>query len=136
MSSYTPTSAELDILKNGLKYGLGPPRRLKITDVAPSFESISLFLSSNLKIGVSENQMKAELSALAHDYVSSYQPSQQTLRKHGILKRLRQNKDIVICKPDKGNSVVIMDRVDYNQRMLELISDKSKFVKRKVIGGR
>ena len=80
--------------------------------------------------------MKAELSALAHDYVSSYQPSQQTLRKHGILKRLRQNKDIVICKPDKGNSVVIMDRVDYNQRMLELISDKTKFVKRKVIGGR
>jgi len=43
------------------------------------------------------------------------------------LKRLSQNKDIVIQKSDKGNAVVILNKVDYTERVKELLSDNSKF---------
>ena len=67
---------------------------------------------------------------MAHKYVSSYKPSKQALRKHSILKKLKNNPDIIITKPDKGNGVVVMDRTDYDKRMLEMIGDTSKFQKR------
>ena len=46
-----------------------------------------------------------------------------------VLRNLRQNKDIVITKPDKGNWVVILDRNLYNNAIEEIISDISKFEK-------
>ena len=52
-----------------------------------------------------------------------------TLKKHKILEKLRRNKDIVIIRPDKGNGVVVMDRVIYNQQMYALLNDKNKFKK-------
>ena len=51
------------------------------------------------------------------------------LRQHCILGNLRNNKDIVITKPDKGNGVVILDRKLYNNAIEEIISDTSKFEK-------
>ena len=39
------------------------------------------------------------------------------------------NKDIVIHKSDKGNSVVIVDRVDYVKKLQEMVDDQSKFKK-------
>ena len=33
----------------------------------------------------------------------------------------------MIKRPDKGNGVVVMDRVIYNQQMHALLSDKNKF---------
>ena len=61
--------------------------------------------------------LKAELSQLANLYYSKYKPSTKTLKKHGILRKLRENKDIVITHPDKGNGVVIMNRKDYDKAM-------------------
>ena len=52
-----------------------------------------------------------------------------TLKKHKILEKLRRNKDIVIIRPDKGNGVVVMDRLIYNQQMYALLNDKNKFKK-------
>ena len=37
------------------------------------------------------------------------------------------NKDIVILRPDKGNGVVIMDKITYKSKMYELLNDESKF---------
>ena len=48
------------------------------------------------------------------------------LKEHNILEKLRRNKDIVVTRPDKGNGVVVMDRVIYNQQMYALLSDKNK----------
>ena len=42
---------------------------------------------------------------------------------------LKSNKNIIIQKADKGNSVVVIDRLKYVHRMEELLSDRSKFVK-------
>ena len=63
----------------------------------------------------------------ANSYYSNYKPTRAALKKHGILKKLRNNKDIVILRPDKGNGVVIMDAITYKSKMYELLNDESKF---------
>ena len=73
--------------------------------------------------------MRAELSQLANSYYSKCKPSTQTLKKHGILKNLRENKDIIITHPDKGNGVVIMNRKYYEKAMYDMLEDNSKFKK-------
>ena len=44
-----------------------------------------------------------------------------------FIRKLRKNKNIVILKPDKGIGVVVLDRTDYNQGILKIINDTSKF---------
>lgn len=74
-----------------------------------------------------KGKLVADLSHLAHSYVSSHQPSSADLKKCRILKDLTKNKDIVILKPDKGNGLVVMDRKAYEQGIFSIISDTSKF---------
>ena len=129
ISSHKLSTSEEDALKFGLNHGL-QPQRLSQTDVFVSFEKLYLFISSNLKEGANASELKAELSHMAHRYVSSYKPSKQALRKHSILKKLKSKPDIVITKPDKRNGIVIMNKTDYDMRMMEMISDTTKFQKR------
>ena len=48
------------------------------------------------------------------------------------LKTLMRNKNIVIQKADKGNTVVIMDKEKYIQGVQNVISDSSKFIPLKI----
>ena len=43
------------------------------------------------------------------------------------LKQLGANQDIVVCKPDEGRAVVILDKSPYIDNILPIISDRSKF---------
>lgn len=45
------------------------------------------------------------------------------------LQKLSANKDLVIQKTDKGNSVAVLNRCDYVAKMESLLSDSSKFKK-------
>ena len=69
------------------------------------------------------------MSQLAHSYIASHGPSQNDRKEWKILKSLRRNKNIVILRPDKGNGVVVLDRITYDDSILNLISDSSKFNK-------
>ena len=40
---------------------------------------------------------------------------------------LRQNKFITVCKLDKGNGVVLLNKSDYVKKMENILLDKSKF---------
>ena len=128
LSNYKLSHMENDLLKYGLSYAI-PPKFLSKTDVFTTFEKMNRYLSTELKSADDTETLKAELSKLANSYYSNYKPSQQTLKKHGILKRLRDNKDLVITRPDKGNGVVIMNRKDYNKSMYDILKDKNKFRK-------
>ena len=68
-----------------------------------------------------------KISNLAHSYVNFYKPTLHALKKHRILKRLANNKDIVILRPDKGSRAVILNRDDYIKKLSDIISDTSKF---------
>ena len=48
------------------------------------------------------------------------------MKKHGILRQLLKNNDIVILRPDKGNNI-IMDRNVYIQKIFEIMTDRTKF---------
>jgi len=45
-----------------------------------------------------------------------------------ILRNLGKRDDLYISKPDKGNSVVILNRSDYGNDMLDILSDNTKFI--------
>ena len=76
-----------------------------------------------------KSQIKAHLSYLANSYFYNYKPSPHILRQHRVLRNLRENKNIVITKPDKENGVVTLDRKLYDNSIQELITDTSKFEK-------
>ena len=44
-----------------------------------------------------------------------------------MLKKLASNKDVVVCKPDKGNIIVLIDSPKYVHSMTAVISDGIKF---------
>jgi hypothetical protein len=46
-----------------------------------------------------------------------------------ILKSLGKNKDIVICRPDKGKGVVILNKNDYISKLNSILNDNTKFSK-------
>ena len=43
------------------------------------------------------------------------------------LRELRTSKNIIITRPDKGNGTVLMNKVDYISKMMEILGDKTKF---------
>ena len=49
-----------------------------------------------------------------------------------ILERLKKNKNIIICRSDKGRGVVILDREDYIAKMSLILNDYSTFEKKKL----
>ena len=135
LSNYALTDEEKLLLKNGLQFSL-PPAKLLRSDVVTAFEMMNTYLTSELKEGVDPNAVKVDLAYLANNYTSSYKPSQAALKKHSILKRLKNNKEIIITRPDKGNGVVIMNRSDYHNAIMRIINDTSKFARRKRLCGR
>ena len=40
---------------------------------------------------------------------------------------IRQNKSLIICKPDKGNGVVLMNKTDYVQKINAIFLDTKRF---------
>ena len=49
------------------------------------------------------------------------------------LKTLSKNKDSIIQKSDKGNSIVLINKSDYLDKMYNILSDSKKFVKSSVV---
>ena len=50
-------------------------------------------------------------------------------KKSGLLNDLRKDDSIIITKPDKVNGIVIVNKLDYLNKMKQLISDETKFKK-------
>ena len=72
-------------------------------------------------------EVKTKISNLNHSYVNSYQPTLHALKKHRILKKLANSKDIVILRPDKGSGTVILNKDEYIKKLSDIIRDTSKF---------
>ena len=92
-----------------------------------TFELMYRTMKSDIKSNEDTGRLKSDISHIANKYISDYKPSKSTLRKHGILRRLRKNNQIVIIRPDKGNAVVILNREHYNRMILDIVSEKTKF---------
>ena len=84
-------------------------------------------MANDIKDSRNLSSLKVQLSYLANSYYCNYKPTKSTLKKHSILKKLKNNKDIIITHPDKGEGVVIINKLDYNRMIYDIINDKSKF---------
>ena len=81
--------------------------------ILSTFEFIHQTLSWDLKYENQSGELKALLPNLANVYKSTYKTTKNTLKKHGILKCLLSNKNIVITRSDKGSGIVILDKTFY-----------------------
>ena len=57
----------------------------------------------------------------------SYVITKLTKEEFASLKSLPKNDSLIIQKSDKGNSIAIIDKDDYLQKMRNIFSDSSKF---------
>ena len=126
LANHSLTSEEEELLKHGLDYGIPPPFRLRKTNIFYSYELLCKFMCSNLKNSKDSEIVRSELTHFANVYLD-YKPSKSSLRKHNVLKRLKQNDTIVITRPDKGNGVVIINKQDYIRSIQDILSDERKF---------
>ena len=94
-----------------------------------TFDFIHRAMNKDLKDNRDAGEVKAKLSYLANSYVNSYKPTKNVLRKYRVLNKSRNNKDIFITKPDKGNGVAIVYRWLYMSRMYDIVNDASRFLK-------
>ena len=74
-------------------------------------------------------ELKTKMSHLANSYVNAYKPTKNSLKKHKTLKRLRESRDTVILRPQKGCGTVLLDREEYVKKIYAIINDTSKFKK-------
>ena len=85
------------------------PNFINKTDAFTAFHLIPGAQNKSLKNNRDAGGVKDKLSHLANPYMSSYKPWKKVLPRYRILNKLRNNKDILIKRPDKGNGVVIVD---------------------------
>ena len=128
LSSYRLTSEEEEVLKHGLTHSIVPPK-IRKSDIYTSFEMLHRCMHDKLANSQYAPKLKSDLSHLAHLCVSSHRVSAGDMRGHIVLKRLHKNEGIVILRADRGNSVVIVDRDDYMNGIMDVINDGSKFRK-------
>lgn len=123
---------QMTVLAKGLNYSLAPSK-VKYADYLLPFELLHRDISSLPVINGDSESVKTRLKDIAlssfYNYNGNPTPQNLTRAETLALKSLRENKEIVIQKSDKGNSVVILNRVDYNQKMVEILSDSTKFRK-------
>ena len=120
----TLTTDELELLKYGLKHPIHPLQVNK-TDILTTFDFIHRAMTKDLRDEKQSGEVKTKISNLAHSYVNSYKATLHALEKHRVLKRLANNKDIAILRPDKGSGTVVLIRDEYIKKLSDIISDTS-----------
>ena len=131
-SSYVLSEAEKSLLRKGLNFSI-PPKKPNDADYLVSFE---LFYRDicNLQVFSVEDLdfVKTKTKDIAQSSFRTYSnkvPQHLSKGKFDSLRKLSHNKQIVFQKSDKGNSIVIVDRDKYIEKMENFLSDQSKFQK-------
>ena len=129
---------ENSLLAKGLNFSI-PPSKLDFANHMTPFELLFKEMKrcdlSHLKLDI----LKVDLKKIAYGSFKKYNFLRElnlSQEEYNSLKKLSSNKDIVIQKSDKGNSVVIVNREDYLKRMQELVDDPAKFEKLSVKQGK
>ena len=122
-------------MKTLLAFGLDfclPVYKLNFYRYFLKFESIASRLK-NLRLPTSNyDDFINELHSLAYKYFYNFKKHKvfsSVFRPVDIkaIKNFASNPDIIICKPDKGRGVVILDKSTYIERITSIVSDATKF---------
>jgi hypothetical protein len=131
-SKHKLTPHEERALQNGLKFVI-PPKKV---DEIGLYSNIELLLDGlhrekefTEKIPEVGTLCSREvINALGNFNINKPSHNMLSLEQKALIS-LSKNKELVISKPDKGNGVVIMNRDDYVNKMLEVLNDTDKFNK-------
>ena len=132
LSSRVLTNAEKEALSFGLKFAF-PPKKLDFYQYFLSFEKTVKSLVDYPLYGDegSSDVFKSSLKHFALTYYYSFDhfKCQDSRLTHYVktLKNLAKDKSIIVLHPDKGNGIVLVDRINYVNKIEEIISDTSKF---------
>ena len=134
-SSYDLTQTEISLLLKGLNFSL-PPQKLKFENHLLSFELLYRDVMNDEKKNNDDalRHLKSKIKDVGLSSFGLYNKKDHrfenlTEDEYEAFLNLRSNKNTIIQKPDKGNSVVVIDRLKYVRKMEELLSDRSRFVK-------
>ena len=131
-SSYKLTTADKLLLSKGLQFAI-PPRQIEYSDFLSEFEllyrnTLDLELSSEVRNNFKTRLKDISLSSLKYYNDNCEFEKNLSTEEFKSLKNLVKQKDIVIQKADKGNTVVLTDRDKYNCGVQNVISDPNKFL--------
>ena len=114
LSSTTLTDTEVNVLRSGLTYSI-TPQRLNGLEIQTSFECFFRQFSHHFT-GNTLVTLKNKMKHLCNTYIYGYKKTESsnlTTAERLALDELSKKKDIVFCKPDKRNGVVILNKTDY-----------------------
>ena len=128
-SLYKLSDLEKKLLAKGLKYAL-PPIKLNYGNYMTPFElfyrDIRKLLIEDHEVENVETEIKKEAYSSFDNY-NFWNELNTSKEEFLALKGLSSNKDIILQKEDRGNSVVLINKTDYTKRIKELLSDASQF---------
>ena len=133
-SDYKLTDKEKALLALGLDFKL-PCFRPNFVQFFLSMEKLARSLKSLTQVNADNfEQCQLSLKNLSYSTWTSITSSSKNwfpfFKKEDldIIKKLAKNNNIVICKPDKGKGIVILNKRDYVTKMEQILEDHSKFL--------
>ena len=126
------SAKEKSLLTLGLNFGL-PVFKLNFYSFFNSFEKLYRILKREPEYKPdTQPSLKSLLHNISFRLFYNFKPYKVfsplfNRNEISILKNLSQDKSIVICRPDKGRGVVILNKRDYISKMNNILSDTTKF---------
>ena len=131
LSSKTFTNEEMELLALGMDFGLSGGRA-KYEQFFLDFERLCNTVGHLKDIWNNESltSIRSRITTVArnaYQRISRDHVSDLDKERYNILKKLKDDKDVIFLKPDKGRGIVILDKVNYNAKVMEILNDSSKF---------
>jgi len=133
LTNLSLNEAEVKLLSKGLEFGIFP-KFLNLIDVQAEFEALFQQVAPHLDNNKEKIKFKGLLHSSYSDFTNNFFFNKRTDKyfskhDHDILTKFSKLKNIVISKADKGNTLVLMYKSDYNDKMYNILNDNSKFKK-------
>ena len=132
LSSYQLSNIEIEALSMGIKFCI-PPRFNKryCTQMKAQFELLyNQTTGLTCRSGVNDSLLRSRLVVLCNElckkrFSSTLCPLTGTHL--NALNNLVKNKELFISQPDKGDGIVVLNRDDYVNKMLDILNDRRRF---------
>lgn len=114
LTNTTFTKSEKELLGKGLQFAVPPLNRKKTTDN----------LLADLTVGLSRKNESATIQCA--EILTKFPVDSVPRDTRDTIKSLRQKVrdcDLIVTKADKGNCTVVMERADYDQKIMTFIND-------------
>ena len=111
------------VLENGLNFAIAP-KTLLVMNITSAVEKGLKSLGNSPSVDIA----RAKITQI----LSNWRPPTPNLteEKFKALKQLQQDKTLTNLKSDKGNATVVMDKNNYEEKMLMLLADNNTYERR------